>query len=289
MIHSMTAFARESVTTEHGTLTIELRTVNHRYLDCSFKIPDSLRALEGGFREQAGKSLARGKLDCLVRLQAPGGSDSEALAVDEARLRAVLAALEQVNALLPQSQPLNPLELLAFPGVCRSPEASEQALQASAAAVFERALASLRENRAREGANLAALIRERLQQVETEVANTRERLPALLQQQRERVIGRINDLDVETDEARLEQELVYMAQRADVAEELDRLDSHIEEVRRTLDQGGPCGRRLDFLMQELNREANTLSSKSTASSTTQSAVELKVLIEQMCEQVQNIE
>ena len=155
--------------------------------------------------------------------------------------------------------------------------------------MFARALEDLRSARQREGEKLAQLVGDRLEQVEQEVGATRKGLPALLQQQRDRVATRIQELDVEVDQGRLEQELVYMAQKADVDEELDRLDAHISEVRRTLEKGGPCGRRLDFLMQEFNREANTLSSKSTSSDTTRSAVELKVLIEQMREQIQNIE
>jgi len=289
MIHSMTAFARESRATDQGTLTVELRTVNHRYLDCSFKIPDTLRSLEGGFREQASKALARGKLDCLVRLQNQDASTGAALAIDEKRLQEVLQAAQRIASHAPNALPLNPLEVLSFPGVCSAPEGSEQALQQAATKVFAEALNSLRDNRAREGEKLGQLVLDRLEQVEVELACTREQLPALLQQQRDRVITRIQDLDVDADPGRLEQELVFMAQKADVDEELDRLDAHIGEVRRALKKGGPCGRRLDFLMQEFNREANTLSSKSTASSTTQSAVELKVLIEQMREQIQNIE
>jgi uncharacterized protein (TIGR00255 family) len=289
MIHSMTAFARESAAADHGTLTIELRSVNHRYLDCSFKLPDSLRSLEAGFRERASQSLARGKLECMLRLQNPGAASGGPLAVDQQRLGQVLAAAQQVAEKLPDAQPLNPLEVLQFPGVCGSPEGAEQALQVAADKLFARALQTLAENRAREGEKLASLIRERLDQVEAEVRRTQEQLPLLLQQQRERVVGRIAELELDADQGRLEQELVYMAQKADVDEELDRLVTHIAEVRRTLKKGGPCGRRLDFLMQEFNREANTLSSKSTASSTTASAVELKVLIEQMREQIQNIE
>ncbi|TXS93790.1 YicC family protein [Parahaliea maris] len=294
MIHSMTAFARESLATEQGTLTLELRTVNHRYLDCHFKLPDSLRVLEANFREQAAKGLARGKLDCLLRLQQQGTAAVGPLVVDEERLEEVLTAAALVGdrmaaGKLPGAQLLDPLQVLQFPGVCAAAESGEEALQAAAAKLFSEALTTLRDNRAREGEKLANLILERLDLVEAEVARTREHLPALLQQQRERVIARIEDLDLDTDQSRLEQELVYMAQKADVDEELDRLDTHIGEVRRTLKKGGPCGRRLDFLMQEFNREANTLSSKATASSTTASAVELKVLIEQMREQIQNIE
>lgn len=288
MIQSMTAFARESAATEQGVLTVELRTVNHRYLDCSFKLPDVLRALETRLREKAGAALARGKLDCMIRLQSHPAHPGE-LTIDPARLEAVLAATRIIQQRFDASAPVSPLEVLQFPGVCSAADDTEEKLQEEALALFGKALANMQQNRQREGAKLAALILERLVQVQSEVTAAREVLPQLMQQQRDRIIARIASLAVEIDQGRLEQELVYMTQRADVDEELDRLEAHIGEVRHTLEQGGPCGRRLDFLMQELNREANTLSSKSQSATTTQNAVELKVLIEQMREQIQNIE
>ncbi len=288
MIQSMTAFARESVTTGQGVLTVELRSVNHRYLDCSFKLPDALRVLEPRLREKAGTVLARGKLDCMLRLQAHPTQAGQ-LHIDAARLDAVLAAARIVQERLENAAPINPLQVLQFPGIYSGQEESEEQLQVEALSLFSKALDTMQQSRRREGEKLATLVLDRLTQVATEVAATRNKLPALIQQQRNRMITRITDLGVEIDQGRLEQELVYMAQRADVDEELDRLDAHIGEVRHTLKQGGACGRRLDFLMQELNREANTLSSKSQSATTTQNAVELKVLIEQMREQIQNIE
>jgi len=288
MIHSMTAFARESATTEQGVLTVELRSVNHRYLDCSFKLPDVLRPLEQRLREQATAALGRGKLDCLVRLQSNPGRSGE-WQVDKQQLERLLSAAKGIEKDMEQSRPMSALEVLQFPGICTAREQSEELLLKEAGALFAKALEDLKSNRAREGSKLAQLVLDRLERLATEVAQTRRELPELMQQQRQRVITRISELDMETDQGRLEQELVYMAQKADVDEELDRLDAHVTEIRRALDKGGPCGRRLDFLMQELNREANTLSSKSVSSSTTQSAVELKVLIEQMREQIQNIE
>jgi uncharacterized protein (TIGR00255 family) len=288
MIHSMTAFARESATTEQGVLTVELRSVNHRYLDCSFKLPDVLRPLEQRLREQATAALGRGKLDCLIRLQSNPARSGE-WQVDKQQLERLLGAAKSIEKAMEQSRPMSALEVLQFPGICSAQEQSEELLLKEAGALFAKALEDLKSNRAREGSKLAQLVLDRLQRLETEVAQTRRELPELMQQQRQRVITRINELDLETDQGRLEQELVYMAQKADVDEELDRLDAHVTEIRHALDKGGPCGRRLDFLMQELNREANTLSSKSVSSSTTQSAVELKVLIEQMREQIQNIE
>lgn len=288
MIYSMTAFARESATTAQGVLTVELRSVNHRYLDCSFKLPDSLRALEPRLREQATKALARGKLDCMVRLQ-PLPAKTGELLVNTEQLKKLQAAVELVAEQFSDLQAPTALDVLQYPGICGGAEESEEAISATARQLFADAMSILRDNRQREGEKMAALVMERLQQVETAVASTRQLLPALMEQQRNRITTRIEELDIEVDRGRLEQELVYLAQKADVDEELDRLEAHVSEVRHTLEKGGPCGRRLDFLMQELNREANTLSSKSIASGTTQNAVELKVLIEQMREQIQNIE
>ncbi|MCB1687358.1 MAG: YicC family protein [Halioglobus sp.] len=288
MIQSMTAFARESATTRQGTLTVELRSVNHRYLDCSFKLPDALRSLEPRLRDKASAALSRGKLDCMIRLQSHATQGGE-LEIDGDRLAALLVAAGRIQAQLENPAPVSALDVLQFPGIYSAPEEPEEQLREQALALFTDALASMQQNRQREGSKLAALVQDRLSQVAAAVVSTREILPALMQHQRDRIIARIADLKVEVDQGRLEQELVYLAQKADVDEELDRLVAHIDEVQRTLDKGGPCGRRLDFLMQELNREANTLSSKSQSASTTQSAVELKVLIEQMREQIQNIE
>jgi len=288
MIHSMTSFARESATTDRGVLTVELRSVNHRYLDCSFKLPDALRSLEPRLREQAGKALARGKLDCMIRLQAHPTSSGE-LQVNPEQLHKLLAATQIIKEQMGDASPVSPLEVLQFPGIYSAQEQSDEVLQKDARSLFGKALENMAQSRRREGSKLAGLVLDRLEQVASEVAATRELLPALMQQQRDRITARIADLGIEVDHNRLEQELVYMAQKADVDEELDRLEAHVSEVRHILEKGGPCGRRLDFLMQELNREANTLSSKSISSNTTRNAVELKVLIEQMREQIQNIE
>ena len=288
MIQSMTAFARESAATEQGVLTVELRSVNHRYLDCSFKLPDVLRPLEPQLREQAGAALARGKLDCLIRLQAHTGETGE-LQINASQLDKLLAATQIIQRQMDGAAPISPLQVLQFPGIYSAAEQSEDQIQKDARALFGKALDNMQQSRRREGDKLAALVLDRLGQVAAEVTATRGVLPELMQRQRDRITARIADLDIEIDHNRLEQELVYLAQKADVDEELDRLDAHIGEVRRTLEKGGPCGRRLDFLMQELNREANTLSSKSISSTTTLNAVELKVLIEQMREQIQNIQ
>lgn len=288
MIFSMTAFARESQATDQGVLTVELRSVNHRYLDCSFKLPEALRQLESKLREQATAKLARGKLDCLIRLQTSPERGAQ-LNLNLNQLAQLLEVSATIAAKMPQSRPISPLEILQFPGICSTEAASDEQILHTTQTLFQNALHSLRDNRAREGEKMAAVILDRLAKVEQEVVATRKIMPKLIGQQRAKVQAKIAEIDIELDNSRLEQELVHMAQKADVDEELDRLDAHIVEVRRCLEKGGPCGRRLDFLMQELNREANTLSSKSLSHITTQNSVELKVLIEQMREQIQNIE
>lgn len=285
-IHSMTAFARET-DPEQGAITVELRSVNHRYLDCHFKIPDDLRVLEPRLREALTQTLGRGKVDCQIRLVADVQRGN--LAIDRERLTTVLGALDEIRRDAPELAAPDALAVLGFPGVCDGATSDESALQASALALFRKALDTLQESRSREGAQLEDLIERRLEAIDVEVERVREELPELRNRQEERLRKRLGELEQPVDEGRLEQELVLLLQKSDVDEELDRLNAHVAEVRRVLAKGGPCGRRLDFLMQELNREANTLSSKATASSTTQSAVELKVLIEQMREQIQNIE
>ena len=285
-LHSMTAFAR-SASSGPSVIVAELRSVNHRYLDCHFKLPDSLRGLEPKLRERLSASLGRGKIDCQLRVQSEAVAST--LSIDQTRLAEVVAAADAVRQTVPDARPPDVLDLLQFPGVCNGGEPGEDALASAGLDAFEQALGELQTTRAREGAQLAEFLRQRLAAIGSVIAQVREALPALRQRQEERLRRRLSEIDEPVDEGRIEQELVMLLQKSDVDEELDRLDAHVTEVERVLSKGGPCGRRLDFLMQELNREANTLSSKSTASSATQSAVELKVLIEQMREQVQNIE
>jgi uncharacterized protein (TIGR00255 family) len=282
----MTAFARESCS-EPCAIVVELRSVNQRYLDCHFRIPDSLRALEPKLREALAAKLKRGKIDCQLRLVTDEVAD--ALSLDRVRLGQVLSLLDALREEAPQLAQPDALALLQFPGICETQQADESALQTAVLKLFHSAVDSLLESRRREGEQLEGFLTQRLEAIDTLTSQIRRELPALRQRQEERLRGRLEELRAELDEGRLEQELVYLAQKGDVDEELDRLLAHVAEARRILAAGGPCGRRLDFLMQEFNREANTLSSKSSASSTTQSAVELKVLIEQMREQVQNIE
>lgn len=287
MIHSMTAFARAEQAGTHGTLSWELRSVNHRYLEPHLRLPESFRDLEGAVREALRNGLSRGKVECTLRFS--DDSTGKALQVDLERAAQLVAAAESVANLIKQPAALNPLEVLGWPGVLVADAADPQALNQSALALFSQALNELKKGRAREGAELAKLLNERLDSILEQVATLRELVPQMLAGQRQKILDRCADMQAELDPQRLEQELVILAQKSDVAEELDRLNTHVSEVRRVLKTGGQAGRRLDFLMQELNREANTLGSKAFDTRSTQAAVNLKVLIEQMREQVQNIE
>ena len=287
MVHSMTAFARVERAGSQGTITWELRSVNHRYLEPHLRLPEALRDLEGPVREGLRQGLSRGKVECTLRL------DDERIGkpvqVDRERAAQIVAAAQTVAGLIQQPAPLNPLEVLGWPGVLVADAADPQALNAEALALFDEALTELKAGRQREGQELARLIDERLDAMTREVDTLRALIPEMLAAQRQRTLDRFADLKAELDPQRLEQEMVLLAQKSDVAEELDRLTTHVTEVRRVLTAGGAAGRRLDFLMQELNREANTLGSKAFDPRSTQAAVNLKVLIEQMREQVQNIE
>lgn len=287
MVHSMTAFARVEQNGVYGTLSWELRSVNHRYLEPHLRLPDTLRDVESTVREALRNGLSRGKVECTLRLTE--SSSESSLHVNQERAQQLIQAAQQVAQYIQQPAALNPLDVLAWPGVLSSQSVDSQELNSAAIALFTCALAQLKESRGREGADLARLISERLGTIQTEVSVLRELVPQMLELQRQKILTRCQEMQVEIDPQRLEQELVILAQKSDVAEELDRLATHITEVNRVLKIGGAIGRRLDFLMQELNREANTLGSKAIDPRSTQAAVNIKVLIEQMREQVQNIE
>jgi uncharacterized protein (TIGR00255 family) len=288
MIASMTGFARHERTGPFGTLVCEIRSVNHRYLDATLRLPDSCRALETELRQSLARDLKRGKVDCTLQQRAPQ-ADAVALDIDQAALDRLLARLHQLNKALGQTAPVDPIELLRWPGVLREAENNTEQLQEAVRELFARTLADLAGARAREGARLAALIETRCASLAEMVTALRTRLPEAQARIGQRFTERVQELKAQVDPDRIEQEIALLLQRFDVAEELDRLTGHIEETRRTLAGTEPAGRRLDFLMQEFNREANTLSSKSQDLETTRTAVEMKVLIEQMREQVQNIE
>ena len=284
MTKSMTAFARA----QSGNITWEIRSVNHRYLDGTFKIPESYRGLEPKLRNRLRAQLDRGKVDCLLRVE-EGSNDELGLVINESQLHQLKEAINAASGVIDNLAAPNPLEILKWPGVLSSEGIDQTETENVISACFEEALSSLLEMRSREGSELNRLIQEKLGELQRIVDDVREEAPLISERQREKLIKKLNELNLEVDNNRLEQELVYLAQKSDIAEELDRLDAHVEEVQTTLARSGPVGRRLDFLMQELNREANTLSSKAQAANTSIQAVELKVFIEQMREQVQNIE
>ena len=290
MTASMTAFARRETGTPWGSLVWELRAVNHRYLELSFKLPDELRAIEPAARELIGKRLGRGKVDCHLRLVAREGGD---VVLDEALVGRLAALARKTQELAAAAggdvTPWRMVDLLRWPGVFKSAAVDPEALQKAAMTLLAEVLDEFGATRAREGGQLAAILRQRLDGMDEIAARVRALLPEVRQNFRERLLDRLKAVREELDPARLEQELLLFAQKTDVDEELDRLAMHIIEVRRILDDKGQVGRRLDFLMQELNREANTLGSKAADVRVTNAAVDLKVLIEQMREQVQNIE
>lgn len=281
-IRSMTAFAR----TENEDFVWEVRSVNHRYLDISFRVPENFRHLEAALRTLCRGKAHRGKLDCTLKIT--GAASAGLIEINENLVLSLKEALGKVSALSGLAPSMSAFQLMKWPGVILT-EGGEDELRQSILAGFSESLDALVEMREREGAELAAAISTKMDEAEKLVAEARKEAPRIEASHADKLRQRIESLDVETDPGRLETELVIMAQKLDVMEELDRLDAHIAEVRRNLNQPEPVGRRLDFLMQELNREANTLSSKAAAASATHHAVELKVIIEQMREQVQNIE
>lgn len=286
-MHSMTAFARCESNESWGSLVWELRSVNHRYLEPGFRLPDTFRFLESSLREQLRKQLTRGKVDCTLQFQP--AVNREALSVDSELAQRYVAAAESIQQMLSSPAPLSAADFLFRPGVLCESGPDRETVTAVAQALFSDALKEMETVRAREGAALVVFMQERLQNMREQAAIVRAALPDILAAQKQKLRDRLSELQGELNQDRVEQELVHLAQRCDVDEELDRLDTHIAEVERILKSKGAVGRKLDFLMQELNREANTLSSKSISTTTTQAAVELKVLIEQVREQVQNIE
>jgi len=284
---SMTAFAAREAETELGRISWELRSVNHRYLEIQPRLPESLRALEPEVRERVGAVLGRGRVECVLRFAPAEGAAG--LAVDADLVCDLVRASDEVRSHLDDPAPVSAWDVLQWPGVVRRPEPDRAALREPVLDLLDTTLDEMSATRNREGEALAGILLDRCDRIAEIVGNEREHAGTINDHLRERLRSRVAELDVEVDAGRLEQELVYHAQRMDVSEELDRLDTHLEAVRAALASDEPVGRRLDFLMQELNREANTLGSKSGDAERSHASVELKVLIEQMREQVQNIE
>ena len=288
MTRSMTAFARQEQQGEDGKLVWEVRSVNHRYLDIRVHLPEELRSLEPSLRERVARRLGRGKIDCTLRYR-PSAAGGKSLRIDWSYAEQVIEGCLSLGRLLPQTASISPLELLRLPGILRESDSDLQPVVETTLTLLEATLDDLLSMREREGKRLAAMLHERAMQIHKLTQQVQDRRPSVVQAAQERLRSRIESLKAGPEPGRLEQELVLIAQRLDVDEELQRLLSHIDEVEQVLLQNEPMGRRLDFLMQELNREANTLAAKSSDTETTKAAVTIKVLIDQMREQVQNIE
>jgi uncharacterized protein (TIGR00255 family) len=288
MIASMTGFARCEATGPWGALVCELRSVNHRFLESGFRLPEELRTAESELRQLLMRELKRGKVDCTLTYRSARDGQKE-LNVDPAALERVLARVRDLAQALPDRHTINVVDILRWPGVVRDESPAGEELLAAARTLFASAVKELAAARAREGARLRELIEQRCTGLEGLVTQVRARLPEVQARIRTRLAERVAEIKAQVDQDRLEQELAILLQRLDVDEEMDRLTGHVAEIRRVTAGGEPAGRRLDFLMQELNREANTLSSKSQDLETTRAAVDMKVIIEQMREQVQNVE
>ena len=288
MVYSMTAFSRQQLEHEWGSLTWEIRSVNHRYLEPSVRLPENFRSLENPIRKQLRDKLYRGKIECLLRFRTVEANQIDwQLNLD--LISQLTKANLEINSNIGGDYKLSSLDILKWPGVISDQPIDEEIFNKEAMGLFEKALDDLMVVREREGASLRDAILKRIASIQRIIDSIQAKMPSIILKQKENLLNKLEDIKAEFEPTRLEQEITLLAQKADVDEELDRLNSHLQEAKRVLDSGGQIGRRLDFLMQELNREANTLSSKSIVVETTQSAVELKVLIEQMREQIQNIE
>ncbi|MGZ8951638.1 MAG: YicC/YloC family endoribonuclease [Methylobacter sp.] len=288
MIKSMTAFAGNEAAIGNSTINCELRSVNHRYCDITLKLPERLRFMETDFRLVIAEKINRGKVECTLTYKEQA-KDGQNFIVNMDAVATLLAATDAIEQKMPTALAFSALDVLAFPGIQQEPNTDKEQLSQGITTLVKQTLAQLLEVREREGAQLKLLVEERCLKMQGYVASAGKRMPEVLLLLRNKLKDKITELVAEPDFDRLEQELVFMAQKLDITEELDRLETHITEVLRVLNQNEPIGRRLDFLMQELNREANTLGSKSADKEMTQIAIELKVLIEQMREQIQNIE
>lgn len=288
MVKSMTAYARREEKSPFGAMTIELRSVNHRFLEMNIKMPEELRALEIKLRERIKEKLKRGKLDLVMRLHLQQ-TDNQSIAFNHDLAEQIAKTLHDIDKLIYNAAPVNAIDILNWPGVMDRQDIELDEIKESLFLLLDKTLEELLDGKKREGNALEQMITQRVSEMRKLVSMIRKQMPQLLQHQRTRLEEKLQTLKAEMDNDRLEQEMVYIAQKADVAEELDRLDTHLDEISRTMDSDEAIGRRLDFLMQELNREANTLGSKSIAKLMTQASVDMKVLIEQMREQIQNVE
>ncbi len=288
MTKSMTAYARNQQSLDEGELIWELRSVNHRFLELHLKMPEEFRASETRFREILQHRLKRGKVECFLRFNT-NVQQSASINIDPVQAKALVRACHEINDLLHQPSEVDSMEVLQWPGIIQESKLDMKPVLTASEIGLNKALDELIANREREGERMRDLILQRCESVQQIVDQTRDKMPEIQERYQKKIRERLDTIEVEVNHDRLEQELVHLAQKMDVDEEIDRLDSHLKEMNDVLNRDEAVGRRLDFLMQELNREANTLGSKSADISSTNASVELKVLIEQMREQIQNIE
>ncbi|HDR1343964.1 TPA: YicC family protein [Pasteurella multocida] len=287
MIYSMTAFARLEIKQDWGDAVWEIRSVNQRYLETFFRLPEQFRGLENTLREKLRQKLTRGKIECTLRIDNKKQAATE-IHLNKAFALQVIQSLQWIKQQAGEGE-IHLNDVLRYPGVVEVPEQDLDLISQQLLSAFDSLLTEFIAMRAREGEKLNTLLQQRLDAVEVEANKVRSKMPEILQWQRDRLLQRFDEIHLQVDPQRVEQEMMLLAQRVDVAEELDRLQLHVKETKAILQKGGAVGRKLDFMMQELNRESNTLASKSISTEVTNSAVELKVLIEQMREQIQNLE
>ena len=288
MIHSMTAYGRTEDSNNEISISCTIKSVNHRYSDISIHLPEELRPLEQKIREHISDKIQRGKVDCNIHID-KHHIHNEILSINQDLLKKIVEASEKINSNLSDSAPLNSLDLLRWPGVLEKNILDPKTLDKSLLKLVDETLKIVIETRQREGIKIKKMLTDRCTKVKNVIDSVRKEMPKILKNLREKLSQRVQELSSELENDRFEQELLFLSQKMDVEEEVDRLNAHVDEVIRVIDQNEPIGRRLDFLMQEMNREANTLGSKSYDLHTSNASVELKVLIEQMREQIQNIE
>ncbi|MFA6409282.1 MAG: YicC/YloC family endoribonuclease [Gammaproteobacteria bacterium] len=287
-IHSMTAFARLSEHSAFGTLTWEIRAVNHRYLDLNIRIPDRFGFLEQNAREILRQQLQRGRIDCYLRYQADQKSNAE-LTVDENLVEGVIKTLNSISKKISTPTSIDPVSILNLPHVLQEKEVNEEEFSLQASLLLKKTVHELAKSREREGKALRLVLERSLGLVEQEISRIRENFPLAVSNEKQRIVEKLAEIKTELDSSRFEQEMIFFAHKIDILEEIDRLTIHTQDFQRILEEGGSVGKRLDFLLQEMHRETNTMASKSTSVAITQATIELKVLLEQMREQIQNLE
>tara|TARA_B100001996_G_scaffold315404_1_gene258253 strand:+ start:1071 stop:1937 length:867 start_codon:yes stop_codon:yes gene_type:complete len=288
MIHSMTAYGRVENSEGQNSISCEIRSVNHRYSEISIRLPEELRPLEQKIRDRISGKIKRGKIECNIRIEKHNAYD-EALSINQDLLKNIIEASKRINSDLSTSVPLDSLDLLRWPGVLEKSTLDVKEIDKLLFPLVNEAIDIVVDTRQREGEKIKKMLTDRCTKIKEIINNVQKQIPDILKNYRKKLTQRVQEISDEIDNDRLEQELLFLSQKADIEEEIDRLDAHVDEVVRVIDRKEPVGRRLDFLMQEMNRESNTLGSKSNHIYTSNASVELKVVIEQMREQIQNIE